>query len=282
MSIAIKTCARGRRCLAIVAGLLLSLTPGLAAAAEQPCAGARVPDLVTVVPQHLNLVNEHQREVVRFSGAIANIGDGPMRMRPEYPLDTADAGAKQAAIQELLTSENSSGAIACEQVVSQFEFHADHNHWHISAVSLDEIRVGAPNGPVLVNDRGESISYKTTFCLIDYVKLVGNSSNGNDTTRAYWDCYGDHQGISVGWADQYHHSTPGQELDITGAQPGLYFLVSTANPNRTFIEKSHDNNTAWQAFYLSRDSSGNPKIKLVGHSECAPGSGLCGEQTENR
>lgn len=45
-----------------------------------------LPDLRTVVPQHLQLVNDHQREVLRFSNAIANTGDGPWRMRPKFPL----------------------------------------------------------------------------------------------------------------------------------------------------------------------------------------------------
>ena len=89
------------------------------------------PDLQTVVPQHLQIVNDHQREVLRFSNAIANTGDGPWRMRPEFPL--GDVSRPQKAVQEVLDAD---GNIAFEKAVSEFQFHPEHNHWHINAVAL--------------------------------------------------------------------------------------------------------------------------------------------------
>src|SRR5687767_5724325 len=79
---------------ALAVATVVQLPPGRAAAAPAPCPpkgstsvpGGKLPDIQTVVPQHLNLVNEHQREVLRFSNLIANTGDGPWRMRPEFPL----------------------------------------------------------------------------------------------------------------------------------------------------------------------------------------------------
>ena len=51
---------------------------------------------------------------------------------------------------------------------------------------------------------------QTTFCLIDVVRLEGNSNTPN---RTYWDCFPDqHQGISAGWGDQYHWFLPGQSI----------------------------------------------------------------------
>ena len=85
------------------------------------------------------------------------------------------------------------------------------------------------------------------------------------------------QGISVGWVDQYHQSLEGQGLDITSAVPGRYYLVSTSNPEHTFIESSYDNNTSWLGFDLTRSSNGNPKITIVDHSDCSVG--LCGYTT---
>ena len=47
------------------------------------------------------------------------------------------------------------------------------------------------------------------------IKLDGNT---NSPQRRFWDCFPDErQGISAGWGDQYHHATPGQELEITNA-----------------------------------------------------------------
>ena len=227
-----------------------------------------LPDMQTVVPLHLNLVNRQQREIIRFSNGIANTGDGPWRMRPRFPIN--DSQQTQDAIQEIL---DASGNVVDERVVSQFEFHAEHNHWHIEAVALFEVRVGSPDGPVFGDN-----SLKTTFCLIDWYKLEGNSPTPE---RAYFDCFGEHQGISVGWVDQYHQSTEGQQLDITGAPEGMYYLVSTSNPDGIFIEKDLTNNTAWVSFRLTRHSNGNPKIEVLGHSNCDT-PGLCGDGAPNR
>ena len=68
---------------------------------------------------------------------------------------------------------------------------------------------------------------------------------------------------------------------MTGAPPGLYYLISTTNPDGKFLEKNLANNTAWISFELSRDSNGNPKIRLLEYSPC-DSAGLCGEQTPNR
>lgn len=226
------------------------------------------PDLRTVVPQHLQIVNKGAREILRFSNGIANTGDGPWRMRPEFPI--SDSFQTQNAIQEIL---DANGNVVEERTVSEFEFHPEHNHWHIAGVALFEVRYGAPDGPVW---GGNSI--KTTFCLIDWYKLEDNSRTPE---RTYWDCAGSYQGISVGWVDQYHQSTEGQQLDVTGALPGLYYLVSTANPDGNFLETTKRNNTAWVGFELTRESNGNPKIQVISHSPCNS-PGLCGEGAPNR
>ncbi len=238
---------------------------GLVVAASNP---GLLPDLRTVVPQHLQLVNSHQREVLRFSNAVANTGDGPWRMRPKFPL--GDISQPQKAIQEIL---DINGNLVEEKEVSQFQFHEQHNHWHINGVALFEVRAGSPTGSVYGDN-----SIKTTFCLIDWYKLEDNSPTKE---RTYFDCNGTYQGISVGWADQYHQATDGQQLDITGAPVGRYYLVSTANHERVFIEKKYNNNMAWVAFDLSRDSEGNPKITIVNHSICET-AGLCGDGAPNR
>jgi hypothetical protein len=81
--------------------------------------------------------------------------------------------------------------------------------------------------------------------------------------------------------DQYHQSTEGQQIDITGAPVGMYYLVSTANPEGNFLETDTTNNTAWTSFQLTRDSKGNPKIAEIAHSPC-DSPGMCGEQSTNR
>ena len=156
--------------------------------------------------------------------------------------------------------------------IAASQYHPAHKHFHISDVAGFEVRIGSKSGPVL----GDA-SLKVTSCLIDWVRLEGNSP---DNERGYSSCDSGVQGISPGWIDQYHMALEGQSIDMTGANPGKYYLVSTANPKGLFIETDKGNNVAWVAFQLSRDSNGNPKIVIVDHSPCK--GGLCGEDLPNR
>jgi hypothetical protein len=276
---------------AAAALLALAMTPvptGSAAGVPPECTdaviadgGGKLPDIRTVVPQHLNLVNQQQREILRFSNLIANTGDGPWRLRPEFPLN--DPSQPQRAIQQVLNSRDSSGAVVCEDEVSEFVYHPTHRHWHTKGIATFELHIGGPDGPLFQNDEGVVAGFKTTFCLIDWVKLQGSSTSGKNTSRVYFDCFGPYHGVSVGWTDQYHHATDDQDIDITGVVAGQeYTLVSTTDKDGVFWEKNKANNTASQGFIVTRDSKGNPKITLTTPSFCEPNTGLCGEQKANR
>ena len=79
----------------------------------------------------------------------------------------------------------------------------------------------------------------------------------------FWDCFPDErQGISAGWGDQYHHATEGQELEITGAPPGVYYLVSTSNPDKAFLETDYGNNASSLLFRL-RWRAGMPSVRVL-------------------
>ncbi|MFN2503623.1 MAG: lysyl oxidase family protein, partial [Acidimicrobiales bacterium] len=198
-----------------------------------------MPDIRTIVPKQVQLVNASQREVLRFSNGIANTGPGHWRMRPEVV--GSGSALEQNAIQEILDAD---GNVVGEKLVSRYAFHAEHDHWHIDGVALFQIRKGSPTGPIVGGN-----SVKVTFCLIDWYKLDDNPAH---TETSYFHCGAERQGISPGWVDQYHHATEGQDLDITGMAAGDYYLVSTSNAERVFIESDYDNNTEWVKFRLSR------------------------------
>jgi hypothetical protein len=278
-----------RRTILLACGLgFAALAAALPVLAGKPSGGADLtayyPDMRTVVPTHLQLVNEHQRETLRFSNGIANTGPGPWALAPDPPI--SDAVDEVTAVQEIRDANayyecgtQPKNVTTCYNVLTSFptgsfEFHPAHNHWHIGDVALFEVRKGSPTGPIV---GGNSI--KTTFCLIDWYKLDDNSPT---TERVFFDCYTSFQGISSGWVDQYHQSTEGQQLDLTGVREADdYYLVSTANYAKVFTELDYTNNTAWVRFRLYKDSKGNRKIAVTGHSPC-DSPGLCGDRSTNR
>jgi hypothetical protein len=272
----------------IVAGGVVLVVGATLAFAGKPGGGistALYPDLRTVVPTHLNLVNQQQQDILRFSNGIANTGAGPWALRPDPP--PSEATTVVSAVQEFRDSgavykcgEQPKQITECynvidEKVAGTFEFHPAHNHWHIGDVALFEVRKGSPTGPV-----ADEQSIKTTFCLIDWYKLDDNAPAGE---RTFFDCYTSFQGISSGWVDQYHQATEGQQVLLTDLPDADdYYLVSTANYARIFTETDYTNNTAWVKFELSSDSNGNRKVTLTGdHSQCSS-PGLCGDRSTNR
>lgn len=239
-----------------------------------------LPDLMTVVPKHLSIQNEHQREMLRFSNGIANVGEGPFWLEPEYP-DPSEGTSCQAAYQLLAGPDHFEGqqiiptdeqipapigtyAARCEK--GSFDYHETHNHWHIDNVgelkvcTQADFDVLGPECPPALTAPGQpTVGIKFTFCLIDWYKLGDNTPN-SDPTRNFFACGTGFQGISPGWVDQYHHTTPGQEVDITGIPAGDYVLVSTVNMG-AFEEEDTTNNSAWVRFHLGRDNQGNPNIE---------------------
>ena len=157
----------------------------------------------------------------------------------------------------------------CEK--GNFDFHETHNHWHIDNVG--EFKVcsaagfasdGARCSPAVTSTGTPSQGIKFTFCLVDWYKL-GDNTASSDPTRNFFACETGFQGVSPGWVDQYHHSTVGQEIDITGLPEGDYVLVSSVNVGAVdgepvFEEEDTSNNTSWVSFTLERSSQGNPKL----------------------
>ena len=68
------------------------------------------------------------------------------------------------------------------------------------------------------------LNYRNLSSLIDWIKIEGNSPNSE---RIYSDCFGQFQGISPGWIDQYHHSLESVSLSINGTP--FSFVSAVAN-----------------------------------------------------
>lgn len=260
---------------------------------------AILPDISPGIPKHLNIQNDHQREYLRFTNVWGNIGDGNLEFEPIFPDPNADENATQDAYQNLFDAD---GNLAWHEVVSEFEFHDIHNHWHIAGIGEFSVReaipvldedgnvVGHEIGDIVVLDEvdpqtGDNLAtaVKVGFCIADVFKLDG--SNSPTSQRVYWDCEVGLQGIQVGWADQYHQSVEDNEVPITDIPNGIYFLTHTWNPEEFFVDETIENDVSWMKFELTDDGNGNRKIiELEGFSPgCEETSlpGLCGEVKRN-
>jgi len=276
---------------ALPALAMLALLLPLDAAKAQDNSMGLLPDFQTVVIKHMQIQNEHGREMLRLTNGIANSGMGHLQLRPDCTPGTfgtdacPDEGEGEYvtnAYQEIL---DGAGNIVMEKLVSSFEFHPTHNHWHLQEVARFEVYhanddgTGGDFGRLLVNDLDQqAVAVKVGFCLIDSYRLA--DGKGRTSERLYWDCEVDMQGIQSGWVDQYHQALDDNEVDITGAEEGTYYLVSTSNPENFYVESDNSNNMTWVSFELSRHSNGNPKIHLIDHAPCE-GPGLCGEFRRN-
>ncbi len=227
-------------------------------AAEAQALGGRLPDIVEEIPQHLSIQNAQQRESLRYSTTHWNFGVGPLEVAGGGRVDACviDGVAYEQCTFATQNIRNAAGELVATHPAGVAIFHPEHNHWHQNGVAFFAVRSsldGDPIGPTGV---------KTTFCLVD-VEYADQGTKGS--TREYWECNGDLQGISVGWGDEYHHSTQGQELDITGLPTGEYYLTHDADPDNHWLETDDVAQRSWVKFRLSRKGA-NPEVTVLDSS----------------
>jgi hypothetical protein len=239
-----------------------------------------LPDIRATAPTHLQIQNQQQGEMLRFSNAIANTGAATWQVRRGTPVtDPAQIAyalslgldPSQLAItaQELLDATGNIAAVIPDAAFS--EFHPEHKHFHIGETAA--FGVERFNAQTNSWDAVTGLPVvKSTFCLIDVNRIQQVSPDDPDhyesikspaNANLYNDCYADVQGIQNGWIDRYNQSLPGQEVDISCLVAGTYRLISRVNPAGWFLESDYSNNVAWTSFDLSRDSNGNAKLRMI-------------------
>jgi hypothetical protein len=141
-------------------------------------------------------------------------------------------------------------------LVGTFEFHAEHNHFHFENYYLYELSpVDAPGG-------SGRTGQKTSFCLLDNVKVNAQITNG--VKRAvYTTCNPDVQGISVGWGDRYGYSLPGQSLSFDGNPSGDYLLKLTVDPQGKLYESDSSNNVSCVLLRIDIDTL---SVQVIGNT----------------
>ncbi len=251
----------------VVAGA--AIVPG-AGAGSQP---RLLPDLVTLRVSQDDLVMERRggKLLLRLSNVIGNRGRGPLEIYPSPDPSDCDGDGNPAndrdTYQRIFLDSNSDNVFDRDQDTESNgrmfgcqRFHPAHDHWHLldfSRYKLVRLRTG----------NTVARSTKISFCVIDtdhpYAGLPGSPPNGYYPAGSA-DCDRDSiDGLSVGWADTYAYSLPGQQLNVTGLRHGRYCLVSNADPNNLLRESDNTNN-AHRARIALRPAK--PRVKrLPGH-----------------
>ncbi len=208
---------------------------------QTPAETALLPDLLTLPPTNVRLVIDWNtgRSYLRFTTAIANAGMSDLELLGYR----SPVSGKTLVLQRVrTTSGNQYG-----NMVGEFAFHPEHNHWHFGSFASYTVWSLQEDGSL---NQILATSGKISYCLRDD-EVLAEAVGRARTWPAYNACNGEVQGISAGWVDVYRSYLPGQYVEITGLEDGIYALVSTADPEGLLLESDETNNTAIIYFELS-------------------------------
>ena len=260
---------------AVVASAVLASVRATDASAGAPL----YPNVVEEIPSHLHIQNDHQREWLRFSTTHINLGPGNLQIRgggQVAPCSIDGVVYEQCTIatQEILDSAKN---VVLTHPAGVAFFHPEHNHWHQAGVAAFRIMTGNPSSPGGCSQAScgtELVAgVKITFCFVDVIFTGVTGKEKKPLPRTYFECNGDFQGLAVGWGDEYHQSTPLQELEVTALPEGNYYLTHEADPENHWLEGPATNspgeldNFSWVKFRLSRRGA-NPEVTVIDHSPC--------------
>lgn len=191
-----------------------------------------LPDLVPMVPYELFVGQRWDgTRVLYFDTSLYNAGPGPLLLVADH-----DAAAEISRAVQVVRLEDGSET---ERLVGVFIYHPTHDHWHFEEFSEFELFTHAPDGTLLER---LATTGKVSFCIMD-AWMIPSPPEGTPDIPAIAHCWGDVQGLSVGWADTYDSTVEGQELDLTGIPDGRYALRQTVDPANLIHEADETNNT---------------------------------------
>ena len=224
--------------------------------------GALLPDLSSLPAEELGLSGRGERRVLRFAAVLANTGAGPLQVDP-VPVVDCPAG-QRLVVQTVLLDGDGDGRYdrANDRDAEQLPggcmlFHPGHEHWHFDGSAGYALTAADDDAPIVART-------KVSFCLRDSER---NPAALERDRKAYPDCARDRkQGISVGWADRYDATLPGQRLVLPpGLADGRYCLRLTADPRDQLTEADETNNSSAVVVRLAGRS-----VTRVASAGCSP------------
>jgi hypothetical protein len=204
------------------------------------------------------------RRQLRFAGILANVGDGPLIVRPDTR--SGCRVGQLPASQEIPVDVDGDHAYTDEvdrrrvtREAGCMLKHPTHKHWHFDAMARYVLTRPGEERPIVARE-------KVSFCLRDSRRLPG--ARWASIPRRYGKCEGADsiQAISVGWADVYKSSLPGQALPLpTDLPDGEYCLHTVADPLDLLRERREDDNAAVRALLIEGD-----RVRTQAPSGCSP------------
>ena len=214
-----------------LAALLLVLVSVARPAAAQD----RLPNLRALPASDLIVVvNASGSPELRFSATSWNSGSGPFELQARDPrLNQTTNEYEYDAWQRIY---NASGGYR-EVKIGTFVYHPAHNHIHLEGYAVYRLT------PVGTNGAAPRESFKTSFCIEDTTKIDPRLP-GAPRKPVYTTCNPDVQGMSVGYGDKYGYELPGQSIDVSLLDDGLYELSLTFDPANKIVESSDTDNAS--------------------------------------
>lgn len=229
-------------------------TPSSHSHPSQPAIQARpdplLPDLTPLRAANLSLQRTGEDRKIRFDSRLANIGRGPIEVRPRGTKGCPRG--KQHASQIIYRDKDDNGFFK-RGVDTRYTrksagctlYHPAHEHWHFQATALYSITRPQEKAPIVVRQR------KMSFCLRDSER-VPERLGGFHQPQFYGDCSKTSpQGISHGWLDLYASYLPGQALRLPRRLGnGVYCLGIAVDPLNRLWESDETNQASTKAFRL--------------------------------
>jgi hypothetical protein len=188
---------------------------------------------------------QHAKRCLRFTSGFASLGPGPFEVFGSSQTAASPTGGP------LFQVIRRSDGTTYSREAGKFVFHHIHAHYHVLGIAEFRFyRVGADHS---LTEAGKVL--KEGFCLgnikmydwhsfaqaeID-PKSIDNCEPATQPDGS-WRFY---EGIANGWEDSYKWQTSGQFVDFADNPDGYYLLRVEANPARSLLETTYDDNIAY-------------------------------------
>jgi hypothetical protein len=211
---------------------------------QDPALALRCPDLVMAAPSHLRLDRRPDgRRLLRMQNQIINVGSGPAELFAQR-IGPREMTARQVIADGTgLRRRFETGAEVYYTSVPT----RGGDYWKFDDAARFELWSLFPDGRRASLVR---VGPKLRYCLRDRARARSPAQlPGMPARRVFGACNQSADktevtlGTSVGWADVYPASYPGNVIDVTGLA-GCFVVLHRADPERHIMELSEANNVS--------------------------------------